>query len=65
MTTIYTAHEAAEAAGVSVETLQRWFYSGRLRGHRTADNKPRIPRAHLISFLKENGLPLGELERTA
>jgi two-component system response regulator RpaA len=43
--------------------VSKWFDSGRLRGYRIPGSQDRrIPREHLIRFLKEHGMPLGELE---
>jgi DNA-binding response OmpR family regulator len=43
--------------------VSKWFDSGRLRGYRIPGSQDRrIPREHLIKFLKEHGMPLGELE---
>jgi DNA-binding response OmpR family regulator len=46
--------------------VSKWFDSGRLRGYRIPGSQDRrIPREHLIRFLKEHGMPLGELEDEA
>jgi DNA-binding response OmpR family regulator len=43
--------------------VSKWFDSGRLRGYRIPGSQDRrIPREQLIKFLKEHGMPLGELE---
>jgi len=43
--------------------VSKWFDSGRLRGYRIPGSQDRrVPREHLIKFLKEHGMPLGELE---
>jgi DNA-binding response OmpR family regulator len=43
--------------------VSKWFDSGRLRGYRIPGSQDRrIPREHLIKFLKDHGMPLGELE---
>ena len=43
--------------------MSKWFDSGRLRGYRIPGSQDRrIPREQLIRFLKEHGMPLGELE---
>src|SRR5438045_9688105 len=48
---------------VATRTVSKWVYSGRLRGYRHPGSQDRrIPREHLIKFLKEHGMPLGELE---
>ncbi|MFN9201083.1 MAG: hypothetical protein ACK5WR_23660, partial [Planctomycetaceae bacterium] len=46
--------------------MSKGFDSGRLRGYRSPGSQDRrIPREHLIRFLKEHGMPLGELEDEA
>src|SRR5438045_6985087 len=48
---------------VATRTVSKWVYSGRLRGYRHPGSQDRrIPREQLIKFLKEHGMPLGELE---
>ncbi|MEM9246234.1 MAG: response regulator, partial [Cyanobacteria bacterium P01_F01_bin.153] len=43
-----------------------WFDSGRLKGYRIPGSQDRrIPREYLIKFLKEHGMPLGDLEDEA
>ncbi len=42
---------------VAPRTVSKWFDSGRLRGHRIPGSQDRrIPREHLIAFLKANGM---------
>ncbi len=43
--------------------MSKWFDSGRLEKYRIPGSQDRrIPREQLIRFLKEHGMPLGELE---
>src|SRR5262249_13340965 len=59
---IFTTGQIAKICKVSPRTVTKWFDSGRLRGHRTTGSQiRRVPRANLIQFLQEHGLPLGEL----
>lgn len=63
MRTIFTTGQVAKICKVAPRTVSKWFDSGRLRGYRIPGSQDRrIPRANLISFLKEHGMPLGELE---
>ena len=55
---VFTTGEAAQVCGVSQQTIIRCFDSGRLGGFRVPGTKfRRIPRADLISFMKDNGIP--------
>lgn len=66
MKTIFTTGQVAKICKVAPRTVSKWFDSGRLRGYRIpGSNDRRIPREHLIRFLKEHGMPLGELEDEA
>ncbi len=63
MQTIFTVGQVAKICKVAPRTVSKWFDSGRLRGYRIPGSQDRrIPREHLIRFLKEHGMPLGELE---
>ncbi len=63
MRTIFTMRQVATICQVAPRTVMKWFDSGRLRGYRIPGTQDRrIPREHLIRFLKEHGMPLGELE---
>ena len=60
----YTTAEAAKICKVAPRTIKKWFDSGRLEGQWTTgpdDKERRIPKDKLIKFLKEHGMPLGEL----
>jgi two-component system response regulator RpaA len=59
----FSTGEVAKLLHVSPGTVSRWFDSGKLKGYFIGGSRNRrIPRASLISFCRENGLPLGELE---
>lgn len=64
--TIFTTGQVAKICKVAPRTVSKWFDSGRLRGYRIPGSQDRrIPREHLIRFLKEHGMPLGKLESEA
>ena len=66
MKTIFTTGQVAKICKVAPRTVSKWFDSGRLRGYRIPGSQDRrIPREHLVRFLKEHGMPLGELEDEA
>src|SRR5205823_7717882 len=63
MKKVFTTGQVAKICKVSHRTVSRWFDSGRLRCYRIPGSQDRrIPREQLIKFLKEHGMPLGELE---
>jgi excisionase family DNA binding protein len=63
MTDIFTTAQVASICKVSPRTVNKWFDSGRLRGYRTTGSQIRqVPRANLVQFLQEHGMPLGELD---
>ncbi len=60
---VYTTGEVAEICKVSQQTVIRCFDSGRLKGFRVPGSKfRRIPRESLVQFMKENGIPLDNLD---
>ena len=60
---VYTTGEAAEICKVSQQTIIRCFDAGRLGGFRVPGSKfRRIPRDALLKFMKDNGIPLDNLE---
>ena len=60
---IFTTGEAADICKISQQTIIRCFDSGRLRGFRVPGSRfRRIPRDELIRFMKENSIPLDNLE---
>jgi PleD family two-component response regulator len=63
MTKVFTTGTAATASGLSRQVIIKAFDTGRLKGYRIPGSQDRrIPREYLIRFLKENGIPLGNLE---
>src|SRR5271166_249572 len=63
MKKVFTTGQVAKICKVAPRTVSKWFDSGRLRGYRIPGSQDRrIPREYLIKFLKEHGMPLGELE---
>ena len=63
MKKVFTTGQVAKICKVAPRTVSKWFDSGRSRGYRIPGSQDRrIPREHLIRFLKEHGMPLGELE---
>src|SRR5947199_7840272 len=63
MKKVFTTGQVAKICKVAPRTVSKWFASGRLRGYRIPGSQDRrIPREQLIKFLKEHGMPLGELE---
>ena len=60
---VFTTGEVAEICKVSQQTVIRCFDSGRLNGYRVPGSRfRRIPRESLIQFMKENNIPLDQLE---
>jgi excisionase family DNA binding protein len=63
MKDLFTTGEAAEICRVSQQTIIRCFDSGRLEGFRVPGSKfRRIPRRSLIRFMKDNNIPLDQIE---
>ena len=66
MKKVFTTGQVAKICQVAPRTVSKWFDSGRLRGYRIPGSQDRrIPREYLIKFLKEHGMPLGDLEDEA
>lgn len=60
---VFTTGEVAEICQVSQQTVIRCFDSGKLRGFRVPGSRfRRIPRESLIQFMKDNNIPLKQLE---
>lgn len=63
MKDLFTTGKAAEVCKVSQQTIIRCFDSGRLEGFRVPGSKfRRIPRHSLIKFMKDNNIPLDNLD---
>ncbi len=60
---VFTTGEAADVCQVSQQTIIRCFDSGRLKGFRVPGSRfRRIPRDELLRFMKENDIPIDQLE---
>ena len=60
---VYTTGEAADVCKVSQQTIIRCFDAGRLQGFRVPGSKfRRIPREALVKFMKDNAIPLDNLD---
>ncbi len=56
MKKVFTTGQVAKICKVAPRTVSKWFDSGRLKGYRIPGSQDRrIPREHLIRFLKEHG----------
>ena len=54
MKKVFTTGQVAKICKVAPRTVSKWFDSGRLRGYRIPGSQDRrIPREHLLRFLKE------------
>jgi excisionase family DNA binding protein len=63
MKQVFTTGEVALVCKVSQQTVIRCFDSGKLKGFRVPGSRfRRIPRDALILFMKENQIPLDQLE---
>jgi excisionase family DNA binding protein len=63
MIRVFTTGQVAKICKVAPRTVSKWFDSGRLKGYRIPGSQDRrIPREYLIRFLKEHGMPMGDLE---
>jgi excisionase family DNA binding protein len=63
MKDLFTTGEAAEVCKVSQQTIIRCFDSGRLEGFRVPGSRfRRIPRLSLIKFMKDNSIPLDNID---
>ena len=60
---VFTTGEVAQVCKVSQQTVIRCFDSGKLKGFRVPGSRfRRIPRDALVSFMKDNQIPLDHLE---
>lgn len=63
MKNLFTTGEAANICNVSQQTIIRCFDAGRLDGFRIPGSRfRRIPRDSLIKFMKENRIPLDNID---
>ena len=59
---VFTTGQIAKICNVAPRTVSKWFDSGQLKGyHIPGSQDRRVPHANLVKFLKEHGMPLGEL----
>jgi excisionase family DNA binding protein len=63
MKNLYTTGEAADICSLSQQTIIRCFDSGKLKGFRIPGSKfRRIPRESLVTFMRDNGIPVAALD---
>jgi len=63
MKEVYSTGEAAKICRVSQQTVIRCFDAGKLQGFYVPGSRfRRIPRDALVKFMKENGIPLSNLD---
>ncbi len=63
MKSVYTTGEVADICKVSQQTVIRCFDNGKLKGFRVPGSRfRRIPRESLLQFMKENKIPLDNLD---
>lgn len=63
MRQVFTTGQVSKICKVAPRTVSKWFDCGKLIGYRIPLSQDRrIPREKLIKFLRENNMPLGELE---
>ncbi len=63
MKSVYTTGEVADICKVSQQTVIRCFDSGKLKGFRVPGSRfRRIPRDSLLTFMKDNSIPLENLD---
>lgn len=66
MQMLFTTGHIAKICQVAPRTVSKWVDSGLLKGYRVPGSQARrVRREDLIEFLKEHGMPLGELEDEA
>jgi excisionase family DNA binding protein len=58
---VFTTFEAAKLCHVSPLSIINWVNAGRLAAFRTPGGHRRIRREDLISFMRDNGLPIPEV----
>jgi excisionase family DNA binding protein len=60
---VFTTGQVAKLCKVAPRTVCKWFDAGKLRGYRIPGSQDRrVPRDNLLRFLRENGMPLDDLE---
>lgn len=63
MARVYTAGEAAQALGISLDTLRRWDRQGRIRVHRDAANRRVVPAREIDRLRGAGGQTLSARNR--
>ena len=59
---VLTTGEVARICNVASRTVSKWFDSGQLEGYRIPGSKDRrIPRASLLTFMKQHNIPMDGL----
>jgi excisionase family DNA binding protein len=59
MKKVFTTGQVAKVCKVAPRTVSKWFDSGRLRGYRIPGSQHRrIPREHLVRFVKEHDISI-------
>lgn len=62
MSKFYSTGQVAKLCGVAVNTVVSWCNSGKLPGFRIpGSSHRRIEHDQLVKFMRDNGIPLGEL----
>jgi excisionase family DNA binding protein len=60
---VLTTGEVARLCHVAPRTVSKWFDTGKLRGYRIPGSRDRrIPRNHLLAFMRAHGLPMEALD---
>ncbi|HPQ70870.1 MAG TPA: PilZ domain-containing protein [bacterium] len=60
---VFTTGEVARLLGININTVIKWFDTGRLNGFKLpTSNERRIPIASLRAFMSKNGIPMDLLE---
>ena len=54
----FSTSEVAKYCHVTADTIRKWAEAGRITVFKTPGGHRRIRREDLISFLRENGIPL-------
>lgn len=63
---VFTTGQVAKICKVAPRTVTKWFDSGRLKGYLIPGSQDRrIPKEYLIRFMREQSIPLGDLEDDA
>lgn len=59
---MFTTGQVAKICKVAPRTVTKWIDAGRLKGYRIpGSNDRRVPREHLVEFMRDHGMPIGDL----